>query len=71
MVDTSTPSGGLPGDNDPLVRGLRDLGHTVSVGNQSSGLSAIIRATVGGSQVLVGGADPRREGVVLGDTFTP
>jgi gamma-glutamyltranspeptidase/glutathione hydrolase len=70
-VDTSTPAGGLPGDNDPLVKGLRDLGHTVSVGNQSSGLSAIIRATVGGAEVLVGGADPRREGVVLGDTFTP
>lgn len=70
-VDTSTPAGGASGDNDPLVKGLRTLGHTVSVGNQSSGLSAIIRATIGGSEVLVGGADPRREGVVLGDTFRP
>ncbi|MEC3765160.1 gamma-glutamyltransferase family protein [Cupriavidus sp. SS-3] len=70
-VDTSTPAGGLPGDNDPLVRGLRNLGHTVNTAAQSSGLSAIIRTTIGGSAVLVGGADPRREGVVLGDTFKP
>ncbi|QEZ46081.1 gamma-glutamyltransferase family protein [Cupriavidus oxalaticus] len=70
-VDTSVPSGGLAGDNDPLVRGLRDLGHTVNINAQSSGLSAIIRSTIGGSAVLVGGADPRREGVVLGDTFKP
>ncbi|WP_082371882.1 hypothetical protein [Cupriavidus gilardii] len=68
---TSTPQGGLPGDNDPLVKGLRNLGHTVSVGNQSSGLSAIVRETIGGAPALVGGADPRREGVVLGDTFRP
>ncbi|MCY1253198.1 Glutathione hydrolase proenzyme [compost metagenome] len=70
-VDTSTPAGGLPGDNDPLVKGLRNLGHTVNTAAQSSGLSAIIRTTVGGSTALVGGADPRREGVVLGDTFKP
>lgn len=70
-VNATTPAGGLPGDADPLVRGLRQLGHTVSVNNQSSGLSAIVRQTIGGSPALVGGADPRREGVVLGDTFTP
>ena len=71
-VNTSTPAGGLAGDNDALVKGLRNLGHTVSVAAQSSGLSAIVR-TLGSdnTQVLVGGADPRREGVVLGDTFTP
>ncbi|TWG88492.1 gamma-glutamyltranspeptidase/glutathione hydrolase [Cupriavidus gilardii J11] len=68
-VDTSTPAGGAAGDNDSLVKGLRDLGHTVSVTAQSSGLSAIVREAVG-SRALVGGADPRREGVVLGDTFT-
>ncbi len=70
-VDSSTPAGGLAGDNDPLVKGLRALGHGVNIGAQSSGLSAIIRNTVGGAQVLSGGADPRREGVVLGDTFKP
>lgn len=70
-VDTSVPAGGQAGDNDPLVRGLRNLGHTVNIAAQSSGLSAIIRTTVGSSAALVGGADPRREGVVLGDTFKP
>ncbi len=70
-VDARVPAGGLAGDNDPLVKGLRALGHTVNVGAQSSGLSAIIRTTVGGAPALVGGADPRREGVVLGDTFKP
>ena len=71
-VDTSTPAGGLAGDNDALVKGLRKLGHSVSVAAQSSGLSAIVR-TLGSdnTQELVGGADPRREGVVLGDTVTP
>ena len=70
-VDTSAPAGGLAGDNDALVRGLRNLGHTVSVSAQSSGLSAIVREVVGGKQVLTGGADPRREGIVLGDTSAP
>jgi gamma-glutamyltranspeptidase/glutathione hydrolase len=52
------------GDNDPLVQGLRALGHQVDLADQSSGLSAIVRADPG----WVGGADPRREGVVMGDT---
>ncbi|MGB2919097.1 MAG: gamma-glutamyltransferase, partial [Mycobacterium sp.] len=50
------------GDHDPLVRGLRELGHQVDVGDQSSGLSALVRGTSG----WIGGADPRREGVVMG-----
>ncbi|MET0698384.1 MAG: gamma-glutamyltransferase [Mycobacterium sp.] len=52
------------GDHDPLVQGLRALGHEVDLADQSSGLSAIVRADPG----WVGGADPRREGVVMGDT---
>ena len=59
------------GNADPLVTGLRALGHTVSVGAQSSGISTIVRTQVNNTPVLSGGADPRREGVVLGDTFTP
>lgn len=51
------------GDNDPLVQGLRRLGHQVDLADQSSGLSAIARAAPGWS----GGADPRREGLVMGD----
>lgn len=65
-IDTSNS-----GNNDPLITGLRALGHTVSFGPQSSGISTIIRTNVGGKSVLTGGADPRREGIVLGDTFTP
>ena len=59
------------GAGDPLVAGLRAMGHTVSVSAQSSGISTIIRKTVNGTPVLTGGADPRREGIVLGDTATP
>ncbi len=65
-IDTSNS-----GNNDPLIAGLRALGHTVNLGAQSSGISTIIRTNVGGKPVLTGGADPRREGIVLGDTFTP
>ena len=67
-VDPSTPSGGLPGGNDALVTGLRALGHTVSVSAQSSGISTIVKTS---NNVLEGGADPRREGIALGDTFKP
>ena len=59
------------GKNDPLIEGLRGLGHVVNFGAQSSGVSTIIRTNVGGKSVLTGGADPRREGIVLGDSFTP
>ena len=57
------------GQNDALVTGLRALGHTVSVAAQSSGVSTIIRApAAAGGTMLVGGADPRREGLGLGDS---
>ncbi|WP_067691741.1 gamma-glutamyltransferase family protein [Nocardia jejuensis] len=51
------------GDHDPLVLRLRELGHQVSVAPQSSGLSALVREDKG----WTGGADPRREGAVMGD----
>jgi len=35
------------GDHDPLVQGLRRLGHQVDIADQSSGLSAIVRAEPG------------------------
>lgn len=59
------------GNHDPLVSGLRALGHTVSISAQSSGLGSIVATTVDGEAALMGGADPRREGIVLGDTFAP
>jgi gamma-glutamyltranspeptidase/glutathione hydrolase len=52
------------GAHDPLVRKLREMGHQVSVDPQSSGLSALQRESGG----WIGGADPRREGIVLGDS---
>ncbi|HUE35467.1 MAG TPA: gamma-glutamyltransferase family protein [Mycobacterium sp.] len=51
------------GDHDPLVQGLRALGHHVNMADQSSGLSAITLS----SSTWTGGADPRREGLVMGD----
>lgn len=51
------------GDHDPLVTGLRKLGHIVDLADQSSGLSAVVRDQPGWN----GGADPRREGMVMGD----
>jgi gamma-glutamyltranspeptidase/glutathione hydrolase len=59
------------GQNDPLLNGLRDLGHTVSFAAQSSGVSTIVQRPKQGypGLVLEGGADPRREGVALGDSF--
>ncbi len=59
------------GNNDPLITGLRALGHTVSTGAQASGVNTIMRVQLNGATVLSGGTDPRREGIVLGDTFLP
>ena len=59
------------GLNDPLLVGLRSMGHTVSFSAQSSGVGTIVMSQPAGATtpVLVGGADPRREGIVLGDAF--
>jgi gamma-glutamyltranspeptidase / glutathione hydrolase len=62
-INTAGPPG-LAGDHDPLVQGLRALGHQVDLADQSSGLSAIVTASPG----FTGGADPRREGLVMGDS---
>lgn len=51
------------GPEDPVVKQLDAMGHDVSVADQSSGLSALQRTDTG----WTGGADPRREGVVLGN----
>ena len=58
------------GLNDPLLNGLRTLGHTVSFAAQSSGVSTIVKtmSPSRGSSIYVGGADPRREGIALGDS---
>jgi len=46
------------------VQALRERGHTVNEAAMTSGLQALQRAPDGG---WLGGADPRREGVVAGD----
>ncbi len=68
-LDLSVPAHGHVGDNDQLVRGLRSLGHRVNLAAQASGLSAIVKSAAGDGIGLTGGVDPRREGVVLGDTY--
>jgi gamma-glutamyltranspeptidase / glutathione hydrolase len=58
------------GANDALITGLRALGHTVNTAQQSSGIGTIVRrSNPQGYYYLEGGADPRREGVVLGDLY--
>ena len=57
-----------PDVSDALVRGLEAIGHTVNRGPQTSGIATIIRGP-GGS--VFGGADPRRDGLVLGDLLPP
>ncbi|MGZ8260865.1 MAG: gamma-glutamyltransferase [Caldimonas sp.] len=59
------------GAADPLATALRAMGHTVSVASQTSGTATIVRVPASGGTVLQGGADPRREGVVLGDVIKP
>ena len=49
------------------VDALRTRGAEVREMNMTSGLQAIVRANVHGKPLLLGGADPRREGVVMGD----
>jgi gamma-glutamyltranspeptidase/glutathione hydrolase len=59
------------GADDPLISGLRAMGHTVTgTTAQSSGISTIVRITRdNGRPAWAGGADPRREGLVLGDGY--
>lgn len=54
-------------DLTALVNGLKAKGHTVNSGAQSSGVATIMRVTKDGQAQLQGGADPRREGIVLGN----
>ncbi|GJI98724.1 gamma-glutamyltranspeptidase [Duganella caerulea] len=50
-----------------VVEQLKARGHQVREFELNSGLQGIQRRTVGGKEQWFGGADPRREGVVLGD----
>jgi gamma-glutamyltranspeptidase / glutathione hydrolase len=50
-----------------LVDELKARGHEVRVMNQTSGLQGIQRIVKDGKPMWFGGADPRREGIVMGD----
>ncbi|MBA4327808.1 MAG: gamma-glutamyltransferase [Polaromonas sp.] len=49
------------------VEALKARGHEVRETAMTSGLQAIARGQAHGAPLLLGGADPRREGVVMGD----
>lgn len=49
------------------VEALKARGHEVREMNMTSGLQAITKGQAHGQLMLFGGADPRREGIVLGD----
>ncbi len=51
------------GDPSSLVQGLKRLGHEVTAVVMTSGIHAIVQDERG----LWGGADPRREGIAIGD----
>ncbi|WP_321811394.1 MULTISPECIES: gamma-glutamyltransferase [unclassified Burkholderia] len=53
--------------SDALVDGLKGRGHDVRVVEMNSGLQGIQRLNVQGQTVWFGGADPRREGVAMGE----
>ncbi|KVX64154.1 gamma-glutamyltransferase [Burkholderia stagnalis] len=53
--------------SDALVDGLKGRGHDVQVVQMNSGLQGIQRLNVEGRTVWFGGADPRREGIAMGD----
>lgn len=49
------------------LQALRARGHEVRELEMTSGLQAITVGNVHGQRMLLGGADPRREGIVMGD----
>lgn len=51
----------------PTVDALKARGHEVREMNMTSGLQAITRGQAHGKLFWFGGADPRREGIVMGD----
>ena len=49
------------------IDALKARGHEVREVNMTSGLQAITRGQAHGTAIWLGGADPRREGIVMGD----
>jgi gamma-glutamyltranspeptidase/glutathione hydrolase len=61
---TEVEQGRVP---DTVIEQLKARGHNVRVMEQTSGLQGIARSVHDGRPVWFGGADPRREGIVMGD----
>jgi gamma-glutamyltranspeptidase/glutathione hydrolase len=59
------------GARDPLVAGLRALGHQVVTRAHTSGIATILRLPSAGGPRYAGAADPRREGTAAGDAAQP
>jgi gamma-glutamyltranspeptidase/glutathione hydrolase len=53
--------------SDAVLEQLRQKGHTLRLMEQTSGLQGIMRINVHGEKRWLGAADPRREGIALGD----
>jgi gamma-glutamyltranspeptidase / glutathione hydrolase len=62
---------GQPGSLDGLAAALGDRGHRIARMPLTSGIGTILRTRVDGRPVLLGGADPRRETLALGDRDRP
>ena len=54
-------------DAEALAPALRARGHEVRVGDETSGVHVISIDYAGGKRRLLGGADPRRDGLAAGD----
>ena len=50
-----------------IIDALKARGHNVRLVVDTSGLQGIMRMQIHGESILLGGADPRREGLVMGD----
>ena len=50
-----------------IVDALKEKGHNVRLVVDTSGLQGIMRMQIHGDNIWLGGADPRREGLVMGD----
>ncbi|ENU30748.1 gamma-glutamyltransferase [Acinetobacter sp. CIP-A165] len=69
---TNSPNTNIDSSNDQLslielVEGLRAKGHSVANTAQTSGISTIMKVKIDKQSKYAGGADPRREGIVLGN----
>ena len=53
--------------SDALVERLKAKGHDVRLLEQTSGLQGIMRTHIHGEEMWFGGADPRGEGIAMGD----